>query len=124
MIIYYTNSFLASAVSILGCALCVGGIVAAFEGSPEGLTLLLIGIPLAIWGKIISKNKEFKKWWKQIEDENLVGQIASSVDTAALIYSKNPDKRTLKKIEELNPTAAQYIKNSIEANKANKKNKN
>lgn len=123
MVVYYRNSLLASLVSILGCILCLSGIYAAIEGEFEALSLLIVGVPIVIWGKIISKNKEFKKWWQEIEENNLVPQIASSVDTAALIYSKNPDKRTLKKIEELNPAAAQCIKTSIEANKANKNKK-
>lgn len=110
MVIWYKNSFLASVVSIFGCVFCIGAILGCVEGDPSMLAMLIPGIPLLIWGRVISENKAFKKWWKQVTDANLEPQIAASVQTAIAIYNKNPQERTLKKIEALNPTAAQQIR--------------
>lgn len=121
MIIWYKNSFLASIVSIIGCICCVSAIFGCVEGDPDALILVLPGIPLMIWGKVISENKRFKKWWKQITDKNLEPQIAASVQTAIAVYNKNPQKRTLKKIEELNPAAAANIRDQLARKKAAKK---
>ena len=117
MVLWYKNSFLASLVSILGCICLMGGIMGAAEGEEGMAFLILVGIPLIVWGKIISNNKAFKKWWKQIEDKNLEPVIARDLNTAIAIYNKNPQKRTLKKIATLNPSFAQQIEQSI----ANKK---
>ncbi len=121
MIVWYKNSLLASLVSIFGCICCISAIVGAVEGDPDVLVLLLPGIPLLIWGKTISENKRFKKWWKQIVDNNLEPQIAASVHTAIAVYNKNPQERTLKKIEALNPAAGAQIRAQLAQKKAAKK---
>lgn len=110
MVIWYRNSFLASIISIFGCLFCIGAIAGCVEGDPSMLALLIPGVPLMIWGRNISHNKAFKKWWKQITDANLEPQIAASVQTAIAVYNKNPQERTLKKIAELNPAAAEAIR--------------
>lgn len=121
MIRWYKNSFWASVVSIIGCLLIMGGILAAIEGEiVGGIVFAIIGFALAAWGKNISDNKAFKKWWQQIIDNNLEGQIAQSESVAIGIYNKNPDARTLKKIAELNPAAAANIEKAL-AEKKNKK---
>ena len=118
MFIWYKNSFLASVVSILGCGLFLYGI-SEFRnyGFEYGLPWFLAAIPFAVLAKIISNNKAFKKWWKQIEKADLVPQIVKSNHIALDIYNKNPQKRTLKKIAILNPEAVAII----EANLAEKK---
>lgn len=121
MIIFYKNSFLASLVSIIGCIFCLCAILGCVDGDPSALVLLLPGIPLLIWARVISDNKRFKKWWKQVTDANLEPQIAASVQTAIAIYNKNPQERTLKKIEELNPAAAANIRDQLARKKAAKK---
>lgn len=121
MIFWYKNSFLASVVSILGCVFMMCAIMGLVEGEPAMLLLALIGIPLLIWARQISNNKAFKKWWKQIEDKHLEPQIAQSAEFAMMIYNKNPQKRTLKKISQLNPVAAQWIEKNIADQKAAKK---
>lgn len=119
--IWYKNSFLASVVSMFGCAIVLVGIYACIDGEwGGGLGMIVLGIPLIAWGGIISENKKFKKWWKQVTDNNLEPAIARSIDTAVAIYNKNPQNRTLKKIEQLNPAAAQLIRQSIAQNKAKK----
>lgn len=121
MVVFYKNSVLASLVSIFGCIFCTAAIYGIIDGIPEMLFMAVIGIPFVFLGKNISKNKDFKKWWQKIESENRVPAIMASVDAAVMAYREYPDNRTLKKIEELNPYAAQSIKNALEANKKNKK---
>jgi len=121
MVLWYKNSFLASLVSILGCICLMGGIMGAAEGEEGMAFLILVGIPLIVWGKIISNNKAFKKWWKQIEEKNLEPQLPQSVELCKIIYSKNPCKRTLKKLAQYNPTAVQVIEEEEAAKKAAKK---
>ena len=113
MVLWYKNSFLASVVSVLGCALVTMGIMAAVGGDTEALPMVIPGLALAIWGKIISNNKAFKKWWKQVEDNNLEPVIARDLNSAITVYKKNPQKRTLKKIAKLNPAFAQHIEQNI-----------
>lgn len=118
MIRWYKNSFLASVVSIIGCVLIMMGIFSIVEETVgEGIICIIVGLALAILGKLISENKAFKTWWKQVTDANLEPQIAQSVDVAIKVYSKNPQKRTLKKIAELNPAAAENIEKQLAAKK-------
>lgn len=114
MILYYRNSFLASIVSIIGCGMVLYGIVSITEGeAATGLGKIVMAVPFLIGGKWISSNKAFNKWWKQVKDLNLEPEIAKSVDTAVAVYAKNPEKRTLEKIRELNPAAAAQIERGI-----------
>ena len=117
MIFWYRNSFLASAVSILGCILVMAGIATFGEEAGGAVAMILIGIALAIWGKVISNNKAFKKWWKQVKDNNLESAVASDLNTAIVVYQKNPQERTIKKIATLNPAFAEHIRKYV----ANKK---
>lgn len=119
--IFYKNSFLASVVSLFGCASAIAGI-SSFGVEPGGAIIAIIGgVILVIWGKTISDDKAFKVWWKKVVDANLLPQIVASKQVALEIYNKNPQERTLKKIAELNPVAADQIRASIAANKANNK---
>ena len=118
MIFFYKNSFLASVVSILGCIVAMCGIAIIAEGDVlPGILCIVAAIPLMILAKRISKKKAFKKWWKQIIDNNLEIQIASSVQTAIAIYNKNPQNATIEKIAALNPAAAQQIRQQLAAKK-------
>lgn len=110
MVLWYRNSFLASVVSILGCIMVIGGFSISGDGDMATTAgLIICGVVLIVLGKIISNNKAFKKWWKQVENANLVDSIRQDVNTAIAVYNKNPQKRTLKKIAALNPTAAAQI---------------
>lgn len=116
MFIYYKNSILASLFSIFGSILGIYGVICIFGlmGEEKNVVLgFLLFIPCAallLLAKKVSRDKSFKKWWKQeIESRGLCQYIASSTDTAVQIYNKNPQDRTLKKIAELNPKAAKYI---------------
>ena len=117
MILWYKNSFLASIVSILGCILIIGAIANFGDDPAMAVCYILIGVALAIWGKLISDNKSFKKWWKQIEDNNLEAAVAKDLNIAIAIYRKNPHRRTIKKISTLNPTFAEYIRQNIASQK-------
>ena len=117
MIRWYKNSFLASVVSIIGCLIILGGIASFSESIGGAIALIIAGLALAVWGKNISDNKAFKTWWQQVVDAGLVPQIAQNTATAIAIYNKNPQHRTLNKIRELNPAAAQQIAASIAAKK-------
>lgn len=118
MVLWYRNSFLASVVSIFGCILIMGAIASFGDDPAMAVCFLVIGVALAIWGKIISSNKAFKTWWKQVENANLVPAIARDVNVAVQIYNKNPGKKTLQKIAALNPAAAAHIEQSLAAKQA------
>ena len=113
MIFYYKNSVLASAVSIFGCGFAMCGLAMFSEDVAAALVIIALGVGLALWGRNISQNKAFKTWWKQIEEKNLEPQIAQNMQFAIDVYNKNPQNRTLKKIETLNPYAAEYIRNNL-----------
>ena len=117
MVRWYKNSFLASLVSIIGCLMIVGGICSFTTSIGGAIAFIIIGFVLAVWGKNISDKKAFKTWWQQVVDAGLIPQIAQDTATAIAIYNKNPQSRTLQKIRELNPAAAQQIQASIDANK-------
>ena len=112
MVIFYKNSFLASVFSIFGSVLVLGGILIVIEEGEiaGGILMAAVGVALILVGKSISNSKSFKKWWKQqITERGLEPHIAASVDIAVQIYNKNPGERTLKKIRQLNPAAADWI---------------
>ena len=115
MIIWYKNSFLASLVSIFGSVMALGGLVTIVEGEEfgGGIALIVVGVAMVLWGKKISKNKAFKKWWKQIEDNNLEDAVKTDLNTAITIYKKNPTKRTIQEIAKLNPQFATYITQNV-----------
>ena len=107
MFFYYQNSLLASVVSIFGGLLVFMGLVDAVD---EKYLIIGLGIALMICGKLISNRKAFKKWWKQVEDAGLEEHIKNDIAVAKVVYSKNPTRATLKKIESLNPAAAEAIR--------------
>lgn len=115
MFTFYLNSFLATVVSLAGGVCAVLGIYSFADDEASAIALIAVGLALMLWGRNISKNKQFKKWWKQVEDNNLEPQIAASTDLAIEIYKKNPQKRTLKKIAALNPSAAEMIEKQLAA---------
>lgn len=107
MFLYYKNSFLASVVSILGCLAIIMSFMDAFS---DKALFICFGVVLVIAGKVISDRKAFKTWWKQVEKLGLEEQMKSDVSVAKAVYDKNPKRITLKKIESINPEAAQYIR--------------
>ena len=119
MVFWYKNSFLASVVSIGGSVLALGGIAMINDSETgTGILMIVIGIALMICGKLISNDKAFKKWWKQVKNAGLEPQIAQSTETAIAVYNKNPNQKTLKKIAQLNPAAAERIAAEISKSKS------
>ena len=113
MIFWYKNSFLASVVSIFGCVLAMSGIGMFAEETVAAVGLIVVGVAMVFWGKVISNNKAFKKWWKQVKDNNLESAVASDLNTAITVYQKNPQERTIKKIGTLNPAFAAHIRQYV-----------
>ena len=111
---YYRNSVLASVVSILGSFALIGGGaligIGGTGGIVGGVLVIAASIGLMIWGKIISRNKAYKVWWDQTLTKVSPAHIAGNVNLAIQVYNANPKNWTLKKIEELNPVAAQLIR--------------
>ncbi|MBO5837995.1 MAG: hypothetical protein J6Q92_08960 [Oscillospiraceae bacterium] len=114
MILFYKNSFLASVVSIFGC-ICIMVILMDIDNYHMDVIVPVIamGIACLVGGKMISVNKSFKTWWKQLEKAGIVEQIKTDTSIAVAVYNKNPKKATLNKIEKLNPAAAETIRNSV-----------
>ncbi|MBQ8797010.1 MAG: hypothetical protein IJZ56_02315 [Oscillospiraceae bacterium] len=114
MILFYKNSFLASVLSVLGCVFIMVILVDIDSYHMDVIVpVLAMGIALLIGGKLISVNKSFKTWWKQVVDLGYDEQMKTDVNLAVAIYKKNPKKATLKKIEQLNPMAAEMIRTSF-----------
>ena len=110
MFVFYKNSFLASLLSILGC-ICILVVAADFSYYSADVIVPAItgGIALMICGKLVSKEKSFKTWWKTVKAAGLEEQIKNDANIARIIYEKNPKKRTLKEIAKLNPAAAEML---------------
>ena len=110
MILFYKNSVLASIVSVLGCiVLAVMFADASYYEAYEIALMVIVGGGLLVGGKLISMEKSFKTWWKQVKEMGLEEQLKTDVQLAQTIYSKNPKKRTLKEIAKFNPAAAEMI---------------
>ena len=82
----------------------------SYDFATEVLPLGLLAIAFLVGGKLISNHKAFKTWWKQVEKANLIDAIKTDASVARMVYDKNPKSATLKKIEQLNPTAAAQIR--------------
>lgn len=114
----YKNSFLASALSILGYVFLATGIIAAFNGEIiGGIFVVAISIAMMFGAKSISENKQFKAWKKQVEEKGYVPGIRSSVSTAIQVYNTFPCTKTLEYIRTLNPAAAENIAQQLAAKK-------
>ena len=114
MLIWYRNSFLASLISIAGCASGMLAVSFLLSGNvSEGILCAVIAAGLLYGGKKLSQKKAFEKWWSQVKKANLEPEIRRSKETAVEIYKKNPEKWTLEKIRRLNPEAAAYIENGF-----------
>ena len=100
----YKNSFLASLVSIFGSGFVGGGVIIILSGEVlAGIVLILMGVGLLMAASNISDNKQFKKWLKEAQENNVDDVIRSSVADAARIYNLAPGKPMLKYIRGINP---------------------
>ena len=114
MILFYKNSILASIVSVIGCVFIMVILVDIDSYHMDVIVpVMAMGIACLIGGKMISVNKSFKTWWKQVVDLGYDEKMKTDTNLAIAIYNKNPKNATLKKIESLNPAAAEAIRASI-----------
>lgn len=115
---YYKNSALASIVHVIGNFFISLGFVSIFACFEAFLPAVLfsavffaLGYLFRHWAERISDYMAFIQWWgENVEDNLLEPVIKESADFANQIYMKNPQERTLKRIAELNPEAAQLIR--------------
>lgn len=106
----YKNSVGASICSIIGYMFFVIGVLTMLsESVTGGILLVLYGVGLTIGASVISKNKQFKTWKKQIETSGYVPLMQNSIQTAIQIYNTYPGKKTLNYIRSINPQAADLI---------------
>ena len=106
----YKNSVGATAVSILGYGLLMMGVMLAVsEDLISGIVMAVLGILLELWAPTISRNKQFKKWIKQLREKGVEAEIRSDINAAIRVYNSNPCKKTLAYIGTLNPAAAENI---------------
>lgn len=119
MFFWYRNSFLASLVSIFGCAMVMVAIAALIQGEMPvygAIPLAAAGGVVAYLGRKISENKAFKKWKKQLEAQGIDQRVRGSLQDAVTVYNANPGKKTLSYIQTLNPVAADQIRQMVAAN--------
>lgn len=114
MVLFYRNSILASVISVLSCALSAGGLMLCFSGDLGlGIPFILLGLPGVLGARILNDNKEFKKWWENTVGPELAQEVSQSREAAIALYNQNPQRRTIRKIAELNPEAAAHIEQRI-----------
>ncbi len=114
MVFFYRTSLIATVISILGCASTAGGAMLLFlSGDWLGIVFVLLGIPGIIGGRIIHLNKTYEKWWAENVDSEQEQEIAQSREKCIEVYNKNPQRRAIKKISQLNPEAGAHIQERI-----------
>ena len=119
MIGWHRNSWLASAISLLGWIAVLIGIKFVVDDKAVGFLVIAAGLIGPLLGKYISTNKHFSAWWEQVEHANLTDRIRTDAERAYTLYQQYPDRRTLKKIEQINPAAADLIRERLQNEKGN-----
>ena len=106
----YKNSVGATVASIFGYGFLMIGIMLAVSTELiQGIVMAAAGLLLEIWAPSISRNKQFKKWVKQLREKGVEAEISSNINAAIRVYNSNPCKKTLEYIGSLNPAAAENI---------------
>lgn len=114
----YTNSFVASVLSVCGYTLAMIGFIVAFtESIAGGVIIALIGLVLGVMGAKVSENKQFRVWKRKIESDGISNLIKEDVKVAVMAYNSNPSKKTLAYISQLNPIAGELITEKIRSSK-------
>lgn len=121
----YKNSALATVVSIIGCCFELGGITVMANGGPgyllNGFLLILWGVAHLAVAERLSDYAQYRTWKRQLEQKIDVESIAQNKELAIQVYQSNPCKRVLKFIQNLNPEAAEQIKQQFPEVKKPKK---
>ena len=102
----YKKSALATFFSILGAACIMMGFGIMFQEVVGGIVCLVLAVCFMVLAPIINKNKIFKLWVKDLTQKGFVQMMPTSNDICYQIYSSNPEKRTIKFIEQYNPAVA------------------
>ena len=112
MNLIYRNSFWASVLSIVGTGVVAGGamIVLYKADLVYGFFFILLGLPMVIYARILGDKKDFQKWWSTHVDAEREKRIAESEEEAIAVYNKYPRQIMVKKLQELNPQAAEKIR--------------
>lgn len=110
MTIYYKHSKLASLLSIVGCLVGIGGIV-AFIDLKEFVYFFVIagGFALLYIGSRIGGKKDFEAWLAAQDTKENEKKIKKSLSFAMEKYQECPNKYTYEYINKLNPEAGTYI---------------
>lgn len=121
MLLFYSNSLLASLLSLLSCLGIIYAVLDKFHlldrfgiGGylPDAFFVpaLLVCVVGLILARLISDGKSFRKWKKGLEEKGWPEKIRNSKSDAIFIYNYKPERRTLRYIEKLNPEAAAAIR--------------
>ena len=110
MVFWYRNSILASIVSVFGCCMVLAGLPIFAAG---GFVFVVMGVLLAIAGKMISVNVTNKKWLKNLQEQGIDERVRTSYQAACQLYNANPCGFTMKYIQQINPEAAKNIKRQL-----------
>lgn len=114
----YTNSILATLMSILGYLLMLGGFAMAFGGEIlGGILLFLLGMGCAALGSVLSTLAQFRKWIRKLKKEGIIERAKQDNDLAIQIFQANPTKLTLRYIRKVNPAVGNYIDRQLATKK-------
>lgn len=110
----YTNSILATLMSILGYLLMLGGFAVAFGGEIlGGILMFLLGMGSAALGSVISALAQFRKWIRKLKKEGIIERAKEDTNLAIQIFQANPTKLTFRYIRKLNPAAGDYLEQQL-----------
>lgn len=122
----YKNSVLATIISFLSGIFAVMGLLMAVMGVKEGqFALVGMGIVMAVvigfggnmLARKINDSRSNVKWWKNaVRKAGWEEKIPNSEEVCFKVYNANPNAWTLKKLQKLNPAAAEQIRQSLAEN--------
>ena len=122
----YQNSVLATILSFLSSIGMLGGVALAAIGlfslefgmvAAGVLFFLIFGLGFTALAELLNKLATRSKWWKnQIRKTGLEARIPTSVQLCFDVYNAYPCPWTLEKIQALNPSGAEQIRQAL-ANK-------
>lgn len=94
MLIWYQNSILASIISMTGCGGVIAGVTELFKDASSRelstgacIGFIVVGVLLAIWGKLISANKEEKQRAAQAAASNTSTSTAPVQTRQTAVYA-------------------------------------
>lgn len=110
----YKNSVLATILGIVAGLTLAGGVVALLSRElVGGIILIALGLGIRMLAEYISEKKQFKKWIRQLEENDALKELPTSNQFAVKLYNAHPTNSTIKYIEKYNPQAAQLIREKL-----------